>query len=851
LLVEALSDDSFSVRQQATKELWSRGEEAIPALRAAVHGSDPEAVDRAAELLLYISSGVRFDSTEEVKELVIHYFSGGADSKLRILKKLAALKQWSPVLHLAHREKDPKVVKTLSPLIRDTVKIAAQEALLAGDLKKVDEIFRLGGEGDQILEMRAWVVFYQGKLKQELAKAASMPGDSGVKWSLALRRVSGDLKGAIRDAKKLGRSELVAMLQILEGDPIPWLSMSAEKVEQDKILSLSYQIQMARLEGDSKKSAKLAQALVDLAEDEDSGSRVAYCLAANGYQKEALRLLKRYDVESAFSYYDNTESPELALKAFGIPADAQPPYTKWVKTFTERIVADEEVDLYERLLMLAGFFVARGEEGYSLAVLSPLMTALEKDGSDAWFDLIGKMPLYGLGPQAVHFLEMRGNEDGEIELGVYNLLNSGRFVKHIWAALLKMNGKDATKSLHQIALLAGLLPDPKKETDAINQALLDGAVGMLVADQRLRQESLFSFAVKRHEIGAALKMVDSFVKKDAEGRWQRTKLFLDAALLHWKKAEPAYAELAKKTPGDYFNLVRWSICLRKLGKEKKAQDVLDRALFLSMGDVATVGSIARLLATAGYSKEAIPLLKRALMMSDPEGVGLPQMVGLLMSFSNPRVDDLSWKGGAALAEIFSRLTMQGLSNQSVFSTLGVRFQADFYRGMDALEQGDKAKGMALLDSCRKLNPGSGALADDFFPALRKVGIGKKYDQWFEASFQHLESACEKYPRAHNCHNTAAWLAARSLRKLDEALKHSKMAVQLRPHQGAYLDTMAEVWFAKGNRKKAIEWSKKAIACSISHAQGNPRSEAQVLSNYYELNKQLQRFQTEPLPKANR
>jgi hypothetical protein len=63
--------------------------------------------------------------------------------------------------------------------------------------------------------------------------------------------------------------------------------------------------------------------------------------------------------------------------------------------------------------------------------------------------------------------------------------------------------------------------------------------------------------------------------------------------------------------------------------------------------------------------------------------------------------------------------------------------------------------------------------------------------------------------------------------------------------------MAEVWFAKGERKKAMDWSEKAIAASISHAQGTPRSEGRVLSSFNELNKQWERFKNDPLPTAKR
>jgi predicted Zn-dependent protease len=38
---------------------------------------------------------------------------------------------------------------------------------------------------------------------------------------------------------------------------------------------------------------------------------------------------------------------------------------------------------------------------------------------------------------------------------------------------------------------------------------------------------------------------------------------------------------------------------------------------------------------------------------------------------------------------------------------------------------------------------------------------------------------------------------------------------MKPEQPAYLDTMAEIQFARGNRAKALEWSAKAINFSPS------------------------------------
>jgi len=166
--------------------------------------------------------------------------------------------------------------------------------------------------------------------------------------------------------------------------------------------------------------------------------------------------------------------------------------------------------------------------------------------------------------------------------------------------------------------------------------------------------------------------------------------------------------------------------------------------------------------------------------------------------------------------------------------------------MAELEEGKRKQALATLDAARKLVPGDGTLADHFFPSLRTADIGKIYDKWFNESYNHIAKAGVLYPRSHNTHNTAAWLCSRAGRKLDEATKHSVAALKERPQQGAYLDTMAEICFAKGNRAKAIEWSKKAVKASRRYPQGVFRLRKYIFENFHQLHLQLERFKTVPL-----
>jgi tetratricopeptide (TPR) repeat protein len=54
------------------------------------------------------------------------------------------------------------------------------------------------------------------------------------------------------------------------------------------------------------------------------------------------------------------------------------------------------------------------------------------------------------------------------------------------------------------------------------------------------------------------------------------------------------------------------------------------------------------------------------------------------------------------------------------------------------------------------------------------------------------------------HNDLAWLYARCGVKLAEAQTHAERAVALQPRNAAYLDTLAEVAYRRGDKAKALE-----------------------------------------------
>ncbi|MBT8036283.1 MAG: hypothetical protein KJO21_01945 [Verrucomicrobiae bacterium] len=849
--VGKLSDDAYLVREQAMKDLWKSGVAALPALRQAAGAGDPELTDRSNELILYISAGVLIESPDAIKKLVLEFSHSPIKEKLVILRKLMDLGQWKQVLHLAKLERRPEVRTQLADIVKTTAARAARNAIAQGDYEQAAEILQMGADDAKLMVMRAWFHACRGRLQQELEKAADIPGKEGALWRMSLHRAAGDVGDAVREAQKAGRNDIADALRVLEGDALPWLQRGVDRSGMDAVYSMGCRIQLARLAGDDKRAAAMARELVTLAVNPETEARAVTCLAANGFRKEAVEIMVKQDVDSAFEYYDMTESPQRCLEILGIPRNAKPPYTAWVKKFTDHAIEEDEEILFNRLVTLAGFLVSRGQGEHALAVLSPMMSALEEDGADEWFDLLTTMLDYNLGAVAIHLVQQRGNEHGDADFCVKKMFEDipSKLLNHLWTALKKRNPQDVTQALHELALLSGVIADPDSEVDKLHKSLRDEVADEGAKAKELRMIALFKFAAKRNDIATASRMADALAA--GNDHWTSSKTYLDAGLLRWEKIEPHYADLVEKNPADYLSLTRLYITMRKLGRDQQAEKMYQRALMASMGGVSELSRIGWELHDAGYQDKAADLWMRAAMMADPGNENYDRVMVYLAHYGQAIYRSKQWKKAAAIAEVNTQLMMRGRGSRPLHSILRTRFYAEFSHGMHLLQRGKKARAMNTLDAARQLIPGDGTLADEFFPSLRAAGIGQYYDRWFDDSYRHIAAACKLYPKSHNTQNTAAWLASRSVRRLDDAEKHAEAALKMRPHQGAYLDTMAEVWFAKGDRAKALEWSQKAIKGSISNAQGSPRSETMVISNFKQLHQQHERFKNDSLPRADR
>jgi len=247
--------------------------------------------------------------------------------------------------------------------------------------------------------------------------------------------------------------------------------------------------------------------------------------------------------------------------------------------------------------------------------------------------------------------------------------------------------------------------------------------------------------------------------------------------------------------------------LRIAGRHEQAVEHDRWVELLALGSAETAIRVGNGYAFGLDYRRAAEWWARAAIQAQPES----EEFALAMKLhSDALLEQEKWPETAATSELIAAI-YAGSDYQwaNQLPLMRQRLQADMARSLARLAS-DRSGSLATLARCHRTFASDGSLADFFFPALRKAGLLKEHDAWFLDSWNRIEAVIARYPDCDNTRNTAAWFAARAVRKLDAAEQHLRRALAANPNQPAYLDTMAEIQFARGKRAKAIEWSLRAV-----------------------------------------
>lgn len=859
-LIRDLMDENFQIREQASKELWEIGETALPALEKATKSSDPEQAFRARDLVHKIQLHITPGTDPAVLSLVARYAKATPSEKNVIVSNMMEKRAWRQLLKLFTSETQEDIRRKLTPMMDGIAVKGARESLSKGNVREARELLEMAPPNAESLMALAELHRTQGTLAAELEHSKGTKGKQALAWQLALQRVQGNITAARETANAMGEMQIAAHMAALAGDPLPWL----QTYKGGNVVSDPFSVAPAwgnddflhaLFSGLSKRwqNQSITPKDLDLLTKASHSNNIDAAAAAMramfllGENGAAEKTLSRVFPLEAFRYFDALERIPEAFHALGLNLD-HPDYKTWVekrvKNISTRSLEDEHgipTDT-EEIVALANFLERRGLHQVAQEVFAgPMATFAETDANN-FVELLGK--LFG-DRQSQMAAPMLAKHLGIIWAGEDNLrwdqlvacaFGDDEEVRSWWKWLAELAPETSrTERFEGLAVLCNLGEDPGGLREKWMNLVWKQTDATLPEARVILLERISSLSTLTGDVANALRAWDQLPEASRSKTFWGEGIFYLSAAERWNDVATLILkqidDLAKAKETHNAALHAYAAAsLRKAGRHAEAVVHDQWAEKLALGDASIAVQIGNAYAFGLDEARADDWWARAAR----EAVsGSQEMAAAFRHLSESLMKAERWKETAAVCEVLARMSVSSEErNESPLQFLRVRMQADMARAITLLKS-DRVAALSILASCHQEFASDGSLADFFFPTLRKVNLMQQHDLWFEVSWNLMANILKLYPNSDNTLNTAAWFASRSLRRLDEAENHVTKALTLRPNQSAYLDTMAEIQFAKGNREKALEWSKKAVY---------------HLPNDSQLREQLERFRAEPFPK---
>jgi tetratricopeptide (TPR) repeat protein len=848
-LIRELADESFKIREKASADLWRMGESALAALNEAAASTDPEQAFRARDLLRKIQLHITPDTDPSVIALVERYMKATPSEKAGLLGRMKGKRAWRQMLKLYASETDAEVRERLQEFVNGVAVIAARERLAKGDSATAREFLEMAPADAAGLLALAEYHRSHGSLNEELERAKAIKSRKSTLWQLALHRAAGNIEAARDAATEVGELRLAAAMAALAGDPVPWLRGLPEGFEEDPSASAYAGVAIRRWLGQKIRSADL-EPLVDGLTSRRTTER--------GAAMNALFLLS--EVESvepafvksepfaAFLHFQMLERNDEALKALGLDPE-NPDYRSWIEKriarFTDKDIEDqhEATSHAEELVALANFLERKGLHDEAFAAYSgPLAAFAEKD-RNGFVDFLGSLFNHPRRRSAAAPLLAKrigvvwaGDDEKHWEDVVVAGIGDDDYSTKWWDWLAELAPEENRASrLDGLLAVFKIGPASGKLRDKWFERIWKAVEAAPEAERGELAELIAIAAAGNGDVTNCLKAWDLLPEK-ARGdfNWEQRLLILSAAD-RWDDAAKVilkqialFAE-AKQNPGVDLHAYAATV-LRRAGRIEEADAHDSWVDKLALGNPLLAREISRIYAFGGDGRRSAEWAARAVREADPDS---GEFILALEQHADGLLEAGRWKESAAAAELMARMyASTGVSWTEPITLMHHRLQADLSRALANLES-NREESIATLERCHRIFINDGSLADHFFPAIRKAGLIREHDQWFAESWDRMAEVIERYPASDNTRNTAAWFASRAMRNLDEAETHVVKALESNPDQAAYLDTMAEIQFAKGDRDKALEWSRLALNHEPNDSQ---------------LRRQHERFRADPLPK---
>jgi tetratricopeptide (TPR) repeat protein len=806
--VRDLGADDFATRQQASAALWKAGAAAEPALEAALKSGDPETVRRAREVLGKFRSGIYPDTPPRVLALIRRYqavepsvrsalvpaFCREGVTGLRAIRKLAAL------------ETDAEQRTALQDAIVRESGQAAGRLLADGAFAAAEEVLETGLDPAQPGTLRSFAAFHllRGSLdaRARQLRPRAEAGDRKAAAVLAyLYRAKGNLASARWAAERSGNGQLLECVLEEQGD---WPALVRHRDPKVPLTdgppeTLALNATYLRLAGRTAESETILGKLA-----QQAGWTGALPQLLNDRPSEAVAILRRDNLPaSAFRF--------LSLQgryreAFDLLDKAKPP--------------DGEQG-FALSIAVARTWAALGEKDKAQGELAPLAAALWAANSTSQVAPLLKTET-ALGRRDLAYADaarlLKGPR-GERFAGVVfeGLFGDRGTAASAWWDFLRARfpREDVNAILRR---LRELFDDHRAGPDF--EELAAEQADKLARQAHERDQSAGTdqyegdLATLADVCRAAGKeaLAQTYLEKAAGLAGGADPLHRLADLLadrgRWATAAERYRQAWEKDRSKPVPLCLQGWALTQAGREREGRALMEKARLLALADDDARYELAEALAKHGLTEAAGRELEFLRHTAEFRSVALTNALAGLIPEAVRRGEY------ARAAGYYQLVALDVLHTGSTFvdeeGYLTVPHAVHLNRARDLLAAGHLGEARPEIEACLSVLPGDPDVVIAAVPVLTRHNRKAEADALYARVAAVHEKACADHPRSAQEHNQLAWLAARCRRDLDRALAHARRAVDLEPGQAGYLDTLAEVYFQRGDRDRAVGLMKKCL-----------------------------------------
>jgi tetratricopeptide (TPR) repeat protein len=825
--IAQLGDDDFATREQASEKLYRAGRAAEAALYQAAKEGDAEVQRRITAILDRFKWGLYPDTPEPVAAVIRRYQSGDPAKKQTAVQDLLRLggPGCAALVKISEAESETEPREQLFAQVIQHSSVALPLLLDEGDCTALEQLLERGLQNLRVDALPTHAAYWllRGGIDARITHFTEVADQPNQEWAAGvlayLYRAKGDLANAVRAAKKYGRRELLQALLIEARDWKELAALYKDIKQPPSIEELGFIAAFQRLSGEpllcAESLAGLRQAVADRGTDYSDHLVAAKALFLNDRPEEALEVLARnsnqvrmqFDIlcaqmqfKEALDLLEKTPNP--------VPIESVLQKLSKARVCWELGEKDKAKQIFDHLAPTLRTF-----EKYNSGP-APFRMAIDR--------LIELEVRAGLREQAsAHCAAMLGLPQIE-QVGLLEHFFPGQgTTAAVWWQTLRtrFSNEAPTATMDRLRELM----DGKTDDETVSrwaEELFDRAqklppppspVGQAVeslssADQRLLAAAEIYLLYGQEEKGR------NYLEKAASIMPMPRVLIrlgdFQADHKQWGQAAESYHKAWEADRERSLPLFLHGWALQQAGKEQEGQKAIDLAHLLPLGDEAVRDAFAAALSKRGLTEGA--RRERELICK----VGRVASHHVSNALRASVVEALGRKDYLKAADLQEQAMTRVLDScihfQESSAYVLVPYQVHLWRARGLLAAGKVDEALEEAKRCRTILPGGIDVAISLVPGLDRCGRQKDADALFEDLLAVHEQHCRDYPQSASGHNNLAWLAACCRRKLDVALEHARKAVELAPEKAGFLDTLAEVYFQRGEQEQAVACIKKSI-----------------------------------------